>query len=235
MRSIGFVVLLATLAAPALAELPPLSPDELDANATHVIAGIVTQVFTARKVHEDRKGWEDDVVCLEIRVVDVEKGEGIAVGQLVYARTWDAAERPDGWAGPGGQYEVPAVGALVRVHLEQGEDGGRDILIPNGINAAGSYEGVLRHKPWTKSAESFEAGGSDYFVLEVEGGEKHFVRPTSAVDEARLKELDGKAVAIRGSIVPGVEVEIDPNSPHPVGESTVRRGKGLRAYEVTAR
>lgn len=233
MTALRLVLVLALSAAPALAEIPPLSPEELDASATHVVAGEVAQVYTARR--EKEGDWVDELVCIEIRVLDVEKGEGIAPGQVVHARTWQAEDRPDGWAGPGGQYTIPEVGTLVRVHLETAADGSREILMPNGINAAGEYHGKLRHEPWSKSAESFAAGGSDYFVLDDAKGEKHFVRPTAAISEDALKALAGKEVVLRAALVPGTVEKVDPNMPHPDGMEEVRRGHGLRVYLIEAR
>ncbi len=112
------------------AELPPLSAEDLESMATDIIQGKVVQVYSVEAKRE--QGFVDRLYAIEVAVTTVKKGEGITAGEVIYARTWKSAKRPSGWAGPGGQYEIPKVGAQVTVYLK-GDKGAFDALTPNGI------------------------------------------------------------------------------------------------------
>lgn len=132
-KLLSAVLMSATLAlfpARAQAELPPLSPDELEQRSTNIVTGRVTEMYTA--VREKEPGWSDTLYAIEISVQDVKKGNAIQDGQTVIVRTWKLKQRPAGWAGPGGQYTIPKRGDTVTAYLN-GKDGVLDALIPNGL------------------------------------------------------------------------------------------------------
>lgn len=70
---------------------------------------------------------------------------------------------------------------------------------------AQSYSGILNRKPWTKSAESFCAGGSDYLVLETPigpqtiGSNRLSDGTGQAVSRDELLQLVGKNVTIEAT------------------------------------
>jgi hypothetical protein len=72
----------------ARAERVPLSPEELKAEATHIVTGVVKAVYS-REVETTSygKGTLETHYLLEIEVRGVEKGSGVGKGDLVYART----------------------------------------------------------------------------------------------------------------------------------------------------
>jgi hypothetical protein len=125
--------LLAT--APAAAELPPLSPEERLERATCVVTGEVKAVYSTEK--ETKKGFTDRLFLLEVMPATVEKGDGPKRGEVFYVRCWKRKDRPAGWVGPGGQTRVPAARDRVRLFIKRAEDGGYDLLIPNGVEFLG--------------------------------------------------------------------------------------------------
>ena len=114
----------------ALAEIPPLSPERLRADATHIVKG---KVLTIYQRTESKGDYEYFRYLAEIRVEACEKGDGIKKGQLLYTRYWERRWVGKGYPLPGiyGQHRLPEEGERVRVFLK-GEDGGFDFLEPNG-------------------------------------------------------------------------------------------------------
>ena len=134
--SLGPAVM-ALLAAAATAEVPDLSRDDLNHLATHVVTGQVQRIYTNV---ETGGGYEFTHGLAEISITGLEKGDGLKVGGLVYARFWGKrwigqGEPPPDAYGHGG---VPAKGAGVRVYLERAKDGGYDVLLPNGFEPLGT-------------------------------------------------------------------------------------------------
>jgi len=135
------LVVLLALVPPLAAEIGPRSEEERSA-ASHVIAtGAVKAVYSFRKALDER-GYENAHYVIELSVAAVEKGEG--AGKLLYARGWQATRRPDGWAGGSGHYFAGPEGKMrgldlragdrVRVFLVRAEDGGLDLVLPNGVD-----------------------------------------------------------------------------------------------------
>ncbi len=114
-----------------LAALPPLDPADLKSDSSHILVVEVQQEYTTKR--ERQPGFIDTLHVYEAKVVKVEKGAGLDVGTLVYARAWTAAKRPDGWTGAGGVRGLPSTGEVVRLYLRRGADGGLRILDPNGV------------------------------------------------------------------------------------------------------
>ena len=75
------------------AEKAPYAPGELREKATHVVTGEVVRVYATV---ENKKNYEVSHYVAEVKVGEVEKGDGLAAGQLVYARYWSQR-----WTGKG--------------------------------------------------------------------------------------------------------------------------------------
>jgi hypothetical protein len=115
----------------ARAEAPLLSSAELQDLADHVVAGKVHNVYQSEKIID--KGYTNTLYAVEVSVAGSEKGEGIAAGQIIYAKAWRMKLRPEGWAGPSGQSVIPKPGHEVKLYLT-GDAGNYDALSPNGID-----------------------------------------------------------------------------------------------------
>ncbi len=70
-----------------------------------------------------------------------------------------------------------------------------------------TFKGTLVQMPWTKSGESYCAGGSEYFVLKTSDG-KHILQTDSNKVWETLKKKSGQIVTIVGSLE---EKRIEPN------------------------
>lgn len=103
-------------------------------------------------------------------------------------------------------------------------DGGAKTQGPKAVKEAlelASYTGEVIEKPWTKSAESWNAGGSEYYVLKVKDGalpagrknakEGVILRPSKEVTMADFKKLKGKNVRVSGEFTEGEVVEDKPS------------------------
>ena len=115
-----------------------------------------------------------------------------------------------------------------------------------------SLTGVVIRKPWTKSRESWEAGGSEYYVLKIEDfalpSEKRtakgsvILRESKALPFERFTNFVGQSVICKGEFVtgkpyipPADSAEQVP-SPVPIflGESEPPlRGGGFKVYAIT--
>lgn len=121
---------LLTLAAPAWAALPPLSPEELSRSAEVVIEGEVVEVQSERV--EVRNG-EDLHYTVVLRVSKWVKGGSLKSETLsVFCRR--TAKRPEGWVGPSGQNNVPSKGDRGVFYLRLPASGIPRLLEPNGWN-----------------------------------------------------------------------------------------------------
>jgi hypothetical protein len=126
--------------APAPREKADLSPDQLLEISTHVIVGEVKQVWTRE---ESSFNWDWTRHVAEIAVEGVEKGEGLAAGELVYVRYW--TKRWDGFGAPppdtNGHRGLPKAGERVRAYLARdaydgfgkSDDGGFNVIGANGF------------------------------------------------------------------------------------------------------
>lgn len=120
---------LALMLLPATAELPPLAPEQRAADATHILVGTLTTVSVKAEIL--RPGFVNNNYNGVLRVTRVDKGAGVKVGDKLKINWWDAALRPRGWAGPGGQYESPKKGTKGKFYLSR-EEGRYSLLLPNG-------------------------------------------------------------------------------------------------------
>jgi hypothetical protein len=116
----------------ALAEVPNLKPDQLDSMAAKVIDGKLVRIYTKLEKEGD---WEFTRSVAEIQISKVEKGE--FDGKLAYVRFWHKRFIGKGKSplGAFGQREIPEVGSEVRAYVRDGEDGGLDVISPNGLKS----------------------------------------------------------------------------------------------------
>lgn len=130
-------VSVAGLAAAAYAEIPNKSPDQLEELASHIFSGKVLKIYST--VDRSSPKLEFTYSVAEIQVADIEKGEH--EGRLAYVRFWHKRFMGDGPPEPShyGHRGVPKVGSHTRVYvMTEEEDGGYDVLSPNGFAAAAS-------------------------------------------------------------------------------------------------
>jgi hypothetical protein len=120
-------------------------------------------------------------------------------------------------------------------------------------SAPQTLTGVVIRKEWTKSHESWNAGGSEYYVLKVDGDalppawrnalEGVILRPSKRVPFARFADVVGKRVRCRGRFVTGVAEVVAENAmeqrptsiPNPVAgqRDAPVRGSGFRVDAIT--
>jgi len=125
------IIVVLCVATLSLAAVPPLSREQLRAEATLVVTGTIKSVATStNKAGEDRS---DTCYRIAIEVQSVEKGDASFEGRTVEATTWRPAQRPRGWTGDQGQNTKPVEGTSVRCHLRADEKDGFKLLTPNGL------------------------------------------------------------------------------------------------------
>lgn len=114
----------------AWAEIADLKLDQLEATATEIITGQLVRVYSSVEQEGD---WEIMHSVAEIQVSKVGKGE--YAGKLAYVRYWHRRFIGKGPAplGANGQREIPKVGTVVRAYVRAADDGGFDVISPNGL------------------------------------------------------------------------------------------------------
>lgn len=142
-RALAAAALLAAALLPLAAEKVDLPPGKLRETATHVVQGQVKATYT-RKVEDGR--WRTTHHVAEVAIAEVEKGDGLAKGGLVYARYWTRE-----WIGAGsvppstnGHRGCPSEGQTLRIYLarnaydgftDKNHDGGYNVIGANGFEA----------------------------------------------------------------------------------------------------
>lgn len=116
------------LIVPVWAAIPPMSPEDLQSTADVVLVATVEKV-TTRSV-ELAPDTHNTVYEIDLKVEKVEKGK--ITGKAVLATCWQPEMRPQGWAGPQGQNEIPTAKARGRFYLRDAGEGAYEILEPNG-------------------------------------------------------------------------------------------------------
>ncbi len=116
----------------ALSAVPPLSPEDLEEQATHVVIGEVVEVeskvkgITVRNRHYE----------ITVEVESVAKGDDLKAGARIVVRAWQPAAglgpRPPGLQG---HSDVPGKGDRIKVFLRKSGDG-YEVLHPNGFGSA---------------------------------------------------------------------------------------------------
>lgn len=87
----------------------------------------------------------------------------------------------------------------------------KNVQTTDTVQSAGAVvlRGKVIQKPWSKSVESWNAGGSEYYVLDVgdaeiahrSAAEGVTLKPTEAVSEDALASMVGKQVEVSGTYV----------------------------------
>src|SRR3954464_14987145 len=133
-RFLAFVaisaILIAFTSSAARAEVADMGLEKLAAMATDIFAGKLIKIYL---VVETTAEWVTTYSVAEVQVAAVEKGTCVA--KLVYLRFWRRKYRGKGSA-PDGSYghrNIPEVGAQVRAYVREMDDGGYDVILPNGI------------------------------------------------------------------------------------------------------
>ncbi len=111
------------------AEVPLLTPAELQEQSSHIIVGKVNAVYTF--VSEDEE-WRHTSSVAEVSVEEIKKGKGLADRKVIYVHFWNQRWIGKGLVPPysGGHY-CPAAGTKVTLFMEERESRFH-ILLPNG-------------------------------------------------------------------------------------------------------
>lgn len=103
-----------------------------------------------------------------------------------------------------------------------------------------TLSGIVVHKPWSQSTESWVAGGGDYYVLDVGGvavAEKSaeegvILRASAAVPVERFSETTGKKVTVEGHYVQSHPVTPEGNYPMDMDGKPLPSGAGFVAESL---
>lgn len=132
--------ILGAIASYVHAEKVDLTPEQLRETATHIIVGAVVQVYERKETGKD---WNTTHYLAEIRTREIEKGDGIKKGDLVYIRYWKRT-----WVGAGapppdtaGYRGLPKSGESLRIYMARNgydgfgttSDGGYNVIGANGF------------------------------------------------------------------------------------------------------
>jgi hypothetical protein len=128
----------------ALALKRKLSTEELKSTATHIVVGTVQAIYQRKVEEPERSGI---AYVAEVRVKEVEKGQGIKSGDLLYTRYSDVHKvvemrngRKVSFEGP--YLNEPETGQTLRIYLarnaydgatNENNDGGFNVIYSNGF------------------------------------------------------------------------------------------------------
>jgi hypothetical protein len=103
-------------------------------------------------------------------------------------------------------------------------------------------EGTIEKRPWSKTGESWNAGGSDYYVLVVSKGEVLkrsarggvILRVSDKVTEEQLDAAIDAKVRIKGLFLPDTEYTPHDMEPHPISMDggPIMRAGGFQALTL---
>lgn len=117
----------------AMADIPEMSLARMEEVSSHIFTGKVVRIYST--VDRSNSAKENTYSVAEISLTRVEKGKH--AGTLAYVRFF--TQRPAGsQAPPGGSGHrgIPKEGETTRVFVTVAEDGGYDVLPPNGFTPA---------------------------------------------------------------------------------------------------
>lgn len=120
----------ASLGGGAFAEIPEMTRARMEEVSSHIFTGKIVRIYST--VDHSNSSRETTHSVAEIELARVEKGTHD--GKLAYVRFF--TQRPIGsQAAPGGSGHrgIPQEGETTRVFVSTGEDGGYDVLPPNGF------------------------------------------------------------------------------------------------------
>ena len=102
--------------------------------------------------------------------------------------------------------------------------------------------GKVIQKPWRKSYESWNAGGSEYYVLDVGSAQVQdrtaregvILLPPDGMERSLFQTYTGKNVSVRGYYHPGKEYEPNPMEqyPSPGPGQKLMRGSGFKVLTI---
>jgi hypothetical protein len=131
---------LGMLVSPIAAEKVNMTPGRLKGTATHVIIAEVRHIYERMEVDQD---WKTIRYLAEVRVNEVEKGEGVKKNDLIYIRYW---RRSPVVAGKHlfstlGHRDLPNAGESLRIYMARDaydgfgttNDGGFNVIGANGF------------------------------------------------------------------------------------------------------
>jgi len=195
-----------------------------DANMNRVAVSNVQQVCD-RAFYRRGNRWVDSAVVE--KATDVKPHQVIEFGSPAYHTlvTHLTAQNRQG--------TVALAGEILMV-VE-----GKTVLIKAPAEPQVTHSGLLIKKPWTKTPQSFEAGGSDYFVLRIttpgQPARELILFTSQQISEDQLNPLVGKMVAATGVMQAGKpyqptgpfeQVPVTPNGELPT------RGAGLEVRSI---
>ena len=129
---LAFFLLCGLLLRVASADIAPLSPEQLQKNASTIVVGVVSKRAIALDATDP--DWDRRSFHYEIKVEAIEKGD-LQVGDTISA---NASSRR--WVGTGtpppsgaGHWPLPLEGERARFFLHTDSDGTLAILLPNGV------------------------------------------------------------------------------------------------------
>jgi S1-C subfamily serine protease len=99
--------------------------EKLRSDASHIVVGGVKAIYSFEQTTPD---WTMSHRLAEVEVAEVEKGEGIEPGQLIYVR-YSVQSDP---AGAAAKTPYPNVRSTFHLFLKRAADGGYDLLLPGG-------------------------------------------------------------------------------------------------------
>jgi hypothetical protein len=112
----------------------PLSPEELEKAATHIIAGVAEKVTSKVVPNATGSGNTDRVYEISLRIEEVKKGTGVAKDDVIVVVAWRPESRKKPFPGPQGHSNIPKKSGAVRVYLKKSDDGYK-VIHPNGFHA----------------------------------------------------------------------------------------------------
>ena len=144
----GLAILVGVVLASVRAEKVAMTAAEMKTMATHIVTGTVQGTYQNTTVSGDYKRTH---YVAEVRIKEIEKGDGLKREGLVYVRYWQQE-----WVGKGdpppntnGHRGVPAQGETLRIYLAQNaydgfgtsKDGGYNVLGADGFEKLKSATG----------------------------------------------------------------------------------------------
>jgi hypothetical protein len=148
---------------------------------------------------------------------------------LLACASKEPAEAPAAEAAPVAEAAVEAAPTEVPAAAPAGE--GQEVVL----------SGTVIKKPWSKTVESWNAGGSDYYVLDVgsaaipvrSAAEGVILRPSATVTMEQMAAAEGKKVEVRGRYVAAEPPKVEPMGQYPVGPDGAPLPSG-GGFEVTS-
>ena len=134
-------LLIALYAFSVSAAKPPLTPELLREQASHVVSGMVIKVTSQTRKSIIEKGLgihRDRIFKIQLMVSAVLKGEDVKPGDRITIEAWQPFVRIPPLAGLQGHSCVPQENDFATFFLKQKDDKPFEPLLPNGIFVVGT-------------------------------------------------------------------------------------------------